>query len=121
VPIKVLDVIWIEDNQIKPPGPKMVVCVEPFLGIFLRINSDGWRDGSIAILKKENAFLKHDSYVECGDPFELDEYVQGQALKANGIIGKLDKSIAQEICKAVRACSLITRADKNEICAALGC
>lgn len=34
-----LDVIWIFDNLIDPPHPKMVACVNPADGVFYRINS----------------------------------------------------------------------------------
>jgi hypothetical protein len=37
--LKPLEVIWITDECIHPPGPKMVVCVEANLGFFFRINT----------------------------------------------------------------------------------
>lgn len=119
--IKPLEVIWIHDELIKPPGPKMVVCVEPEIGLYLRINSDGWRDGSLKIEKGAHKFLDHDSYIECGDPFDLDDYIVLEALKKSGVIGNVDSALAEQICEAVRNCSLIARADKNAICTALGC
>lgn len=118
--IQTLDVIWIKDDRIKPPGPKMVVCVEPFLGLFLRINSAGWRNGSVSIPRNnDHAFLKHDSYIECGDPFELDDFIINEALSPDGPIGRVSPRLANEISDAVRRCALISRNDKNAICTAL--
>lgn len=113
--------IWIRDEEIKPPGPKRVVCVEPFLGIFFRINSGSDHDGSVEILLTDHPFLKWDSYVECGDPLELDEYTINMALNQSGIIGRIHPKYAEKICAAVRACGILSRADRNAICKALGC
>ena len=112
--------IRIHDEHIKPPGPKWVVCVEPDLGFFLRINSEGWRDGSVEIVRlPHHDFLQYDSFIECGDPLELDGYVVEHALADKGIVGRIDPSLAPDIGAAVQSCSLIARADKLAIQQAL--
>ncbi|RJF89076.1 hypothetical protein D3874_20595 [Oleomonas cavernae] len=108
--VRALEVIWIYDEKIDPANWKMAICVEPSLGIYLRINSDGWRDGSIPILQADYpSFLKHDSFIECGQPFELDDYVIEHGLAAQGI------------CDAIQKSSTIRRGDKAAIYKALGC
>lgn len=120
--LRVLDVIRIHDEDIKPPGPKFIVCVEPVLGLFLRINSDGWRDGSIAIGHAGHAtFLRHDSFIECGSPLDPDSFIIERALLDGGIRGRVDQSLAQPICNAVMSNSALARRDKLAICRALGC
>ena len=37
--VGLLDVIWIFDEFIRPPGPKMMVCVEAERSFFFRINT----------------------------------------------------------------------------------
>lgn len=66
-----------------------------------------------------HTFLKHDSFIECGDPYELDEFIINAALKARGVIGQIDRTLRNEICAMVRATSSISKADKNAVCAAL--
>jgi len=73
--LKPLDVIWTYDGLIRPPGPKMVVCLHPDTGLFVRINTKGRPPGSVLIAHQEHSFLDHDSHVECGAVFELDDYV----------------------------------------------
>ena len=74
--LNALEVIWIEDECINPPGPKMVVCVDATNGYFFRINTKGHWQHSVPLSKKDHGtFLDHDSHLECGDPLELDDYV----------------------------------------------
>lgn len=118
--LEVLDVIWIHDRCIRPPGPKMVVCVEPTLGCFFRINSNPYHQTSVQILKSENTFLDHDSYLECGTPFDLDDYVVQESLrKTEGIIGKLGKSVIPQIIAAVQSERLLSPDDRNAVIDAL--
>lgn len=120
--LRVLDVIRIHDEDIRPPGPKFVICVEPALGLFLRINSDGWRDGSVAIdVARHSAFLRHDSFIECSSPLDPDSYIIERALRASGVLGRVDLGLAQAICDAVMQNAAIARRDKVAICRALGC
>lgn len=105
-----------------PPGPKMVVCIEPELGIFFRINSNEHWPKSIPIpLKGHEKFLDHDSFIECGSPLDLDEYVIDESLAEKGIIGKADPNLANLIYDMVKDEPLISPADKAKIRKALGC
>lgn len=70
--VATLDVIWIFDATISPPGYKMVACVEPEKGFFYRINTKPWRP-AVELAKADHRFLDHDSYLECGDPMEIDD------------------------------------------------
>jgi hypothetical protein len=86
--LKPLEVIWIMDECIRPPGPKMVVCVEGELGFFFRINTKaGWQQSVLLKKSPDHPFLDHDSHLECGDPLELDDYVIEQSLNRKGAIG----------------------------------
>lgn len=117
-----LDVIYIMDDYIKPPGAKYVVCVEPDLGLYLRINSDGWRDGSVEVIRDKHApFLHWDSFIECGDVLELDEFVIQDALDDKGILGSISDELCQEIADSVQHCSRLNMKDRLDIRAALGC
>jgi hypothetical protein len=73
--IKVLEVIVIHDDFIRPPAPKMWVYVEAAQGMFFRINTKGNRIGSVPLPLSLNHFLDHDSHLECNGPLELDDYV----------------------------------------------
>jgi hypothetical protein len=84
--VSALDVIWIWDGFIKPPGPKMVVCIEPSLGFFYRINSEGKWQFPVPLRNVDHPFLKHDSFIECGEPFELDDYLIDESVRRNGIL-----------------------------------
>ncbi len=120
--LRVLDVIRIRDEHIKPPGPKFIVCVEPDKGLFLRINSDGWRDGSVSIaVAAHSAFLRHDSYIECGELLEPDSFIIERALADGGIRGRIDTAMARAICDALMRTGAIARRDRMAICRALGC
>ncbi|SIR00233.1 hypothetical protein SAMN05880582_105181 [Rhizobium sp. RU20A] len=113
-----LDVIWIADTEIKPPGPKMVVCVEPFLGFYFRINSnDNW-EPCVAIAKEpHHAFLKWDSFIEC-TILDLDDYVVREALRKSGVIGRVSRTLCQPLIDAL-AFSHGSRRDREAIRLAL--
>jgi hypothetical protein len=98
----------------------MVVCVEATLGFFFRINSRAnWQQ--FLPLKKgvDHAFLDHDSYLECGDPLELDDYVIQESLDDKGVIGTLSQAMIPDILKAVHAATRVTEKDKQTIAAFL--
>lgn len=91
--IRALEVIWIDDHLIRPPGPKMVVCVEPYLGFFFRINShDNWQPCVSLPREPHHRFLKHDSHIEC-TILDLDDHLIGQAIRRNGILGRVHPSL----------------------------
>ena len=115
--LKALEVIWIHDECISPPGPKMVVCVESAHGFFFRINSrPNWQESvPLKKTKTSNIFLDHDSYLECGDPLELDDYVIDESIKDRGIIGTVDSAVIPVILKAVDAATRMSPNDKAAI------
>ncbi|RAI42558.1 hypothetical protein [Rhodoplanes roseus] len=119
--IRALDVIWIRDETIRPPGPKMVVCVEPSLGLFFRINTaPKWQHAVALARTPHHEFLKWDSYLECGEPLELDEYVVDESLRDRGVIGTIDRALVREIVAAIQKARTISPADKERLKAALG-
>jgi hypothetical protein len=115
-----LDVIWIHDDTIRPPGPKMVVCVHAELGLFFRINTKGHHQQSIPLPVGGHNFLAHDSHLECGEPLELDEFVVEEAVRGKGIIGNVSAALIPQIMQAVWAASWISEADKVAIGTFLG-
>lgn len=118
--ISVLDVIRIHDDVIRPPGPKMVVCICPSSGLFFRINTDSKWQTPVLLKLSLHPFLSWDSYLECGEPLELDDYIVNESLnQGRGVIGRIDCSACQDIWNAVRAAKQITQADKGMILSSL--
>ena len=118
--LKALDVIRILDVFIRPPGPKRVVCVEPDLGLFFRIYSEPKSQTPILLKVKDyTEFLKHDSYLECGCPFELDEYTVYESIRDHGILGRLKSDIVPQIVQVVQGEQRVSPADKSSIIAIL--
>jgi hypothetical protein len=114
-----LEVIWIPDQTIKPPGPKMAVCVEPDAGYFFRINSEPKWQKPILLKQSENTFLLHDSYLECGAPLDLDEYVISESLRDRGIIGRVNDNVIGPIITALEAAYSVSPEDREMICKVL--
>lgn len=113
-----LEVLWVPDSMIEPPGPKMMVCVEPDMGFFFRINSHQHWEPCIPILKDpHHQFLKWDSFVEVRilDP---DEYIVGEALRQNGVIGRVSNTLCGPLLDALGG-TCHSRADRNSIRAVL--
>ena len=72
--IDLLAVIWIDDDTIDPPHPKMVACVNNKDGWFLRFNSKDTIKPCIRAQRDPyHPFLKYDSYLDC-HILELDDY-----------------------------------------------
>jgi hypothetical protein len=109
-----LDVTWISDEEIKPPGPKMVVCVEPYLGFYFRINShDNWQPCIPISKEPDHRFLKWDSFIEVSI-LSLDDYIINQAIRKNGLIGKVSRSLCSPLIDTL-AYAAGSRSDKNAI------
>jgi hypothetical protein len=118
--VRALDVIWIFDELINPPGPKMVVCVEPDRLFFFRINLEPkW--GTHVLLKREphHQFLSWDSYLECRGPLDLDEYIIDESIGRRGVIGSISAASVPEIVTALEQERTLNQADKDVIKAAL--
>lgn len=100
----------------------MVVCLCPERGLFVRINTRGWRPGSVPIAAgKSHPFLDHDSHVECGAVFELDDYVIDQSLDppGKGVIGQVAPHVINALIAAIKAATSVTDEDKDVIVAIL--
>jgi len=119
--VKPLDVIRIFDGTIRPPGPKMVVCVEADAGFFFRINEKKWQTG-VPLKKKDHPkFLTKDCHLECGEPLELDDYTIEEAIRDKGILGQISPALVQAICSALANEKLLSSADIGKIRIALKC
>lgn len=113
-----LEVTWISDEEIRPPGPKMVVCVEPHKGFYFRINShDNWEPCVPLIKEPHHRFLRWDSFIECSI-LEIDNYIIGKAVKERGIIGKISPLLCAKIIEQL-GYARGSRHDKNAIVSAL--
>lgn len=113
--IKVLDVIWVYDETIRPPAPKMWVCLEPDLGLFFRINTEQWRTPIKLLQCDHSNFLTHDSYLECGQPIELTENELDDALRSRGVIGRVDERLAPDILAVIESIDTVSPNDKTAI------
>jgi hypothetical protein len=114
-----LDVIWIFDNLIDPPHPKMVACVNPADGVFYRINSRPFLKPNIPLPKTpHHEWLDHDSYLHI-DPLVLDDYIVGEALKRGGVIGAVSPLLSRDIKRLTLDVRYMTLAEKQAICACL--
>ena len=119
--IKPLQVIRIFDECIRPPGPKMVVSIEPDLGFFFRINSKPIHQVPVLLTLADHPFLDYDSYLECGEPLSLDDYIVEESIRDRGILGSVDSRLSADIFAAVSAAKTVSPVDKETVRKALGC
>lgn len=111
-----LDVIWIFDDLITPPHPKMVVCVQPEDGLFFRINSRPFLKPVIPLIKDPlHPWLDHDSYLHV-DILLLDDYIVEKAVRRGGVIGTVSPLLSTDIKKTVLNLRDATLHDKQRIC-----
>ena len=96
----------------------MVACVCPSIGLFLRINSKGWRKGSVLLpLSLHKTFLCWDSYIECGAPFELDDYTVDQSIdEGGGIIGEIHTTVVDLVIAEISASNVVSADDIMSVC-----
>lgn len=120
MPLQPLDVIVVYDDFIKPPGPKLWVCIEPTSGFFLRINSKPWPTPILVRKHPNHSFLDHDSYVECGEFLVADDYVIDESVRRHGILGRFDRATGQAIYAIIATTPTIVQKDKELIRVALG-
>lgn len=110
-----LEVTWIPDDTIKPPGPKMVVCISPQHGWYFRINSKSVWTPSVQLLRvPDHPWLHHDSFLEC-NILELDDYVIDRALNQSGVIGAVSVELCPVIREAIRSNRHMSSTDKMVI------
>ncbi|MGP9820324.1 hypothetical protein ACTZWW_09940 [Salinarimonas sp. NSM] len=117
--LKPRQVIVIPDGTVRPPKPKMVACVEPTLGYFYRINTRRWPPIVKLVRDPLHMFLDHDSYLECGDPLEIDDYVVRDSIARNGIVGEIHESLCGEIIKLLTMATTLREEDRRRIIDAL--
>lgn len=111
-----LDVIIIDDATISPPKPKMVACIHPAEGLFYRINSKSHWKPCIPLIREPNhLFLRRNSFLECGDPLILDEFVIEDSLSRSGVIGALHVDVCEGILKNLAAARYLKETDKAAI------
>ncbi|WP_188914110.1 hypothetical protein [Salinarimonas ramus] len=103
----------------RPPKPKMVACVEPTLGLFYRINTKRWPPAVKLVRDPLHPFLDHDSYLECGDPLELDDYIVDASLRRNGVVGEVHRSLSNEIVGLLALATTLREGDRRKIIEAL--
>lgn len=113
------DVTIIFDQTIRPPGPKMIVAIRPDLGWFYRINTKPWKPAVPLIRMPLHPWLDHDSFLECGDPLELDDFTIEESLRRHGVVGRVDPSLAEPVRATVLTLRTMSQSDKAEILAAL--
>jgi hypothetical protein len=117
--LRALEVTWIPDVTINPPGPKMVVCVEPQAGFYFRINSgDDWKPCVKIGREPDHLWLKWDSHIEC-NILDLDDFVIEDAVLSSGVIGTVSVGVGRAILATVRNARFISPADKATIAAVL--
>lgn len=116
--IRAREIILIPDETVEPPKPKFVVCVEPSLGLFFRINSKMWRP-CVLMRVLDHPFMKHDSYIEAGDPLELDDYIVSEAIRKMGIFGAISDEVAGKLVQFLVFAKSTKETDKQAIAAAL--
>ena len=99
----------------------MVVCLSPEMGFFVRINTKGWRPGSVPIALREHPFLNRDSHVECGSVFELDDYLIEQSIDppGRGIVGTIARRVILDLRAAIVAHTSLRDEDRDDIVAIL--
>ena len=90
--------------------------------MFARINTRGSRPGSVLITQADHSFLRHDSYIECGGLFELDDYVIEQSLDSTGrgVLGAISRQTIPAILAAIAEASTLRDDDKKAVMAVLG-
>jgi hypothetical protein len=111
-----LDVVWIDDETTIPPKLKMVVCIDPEKGWFFRINTKRWPI-AVPLLAAENEWLRHDSFLECGEPLEIDSYV----ISKGRVIGAVCSAAIPLIAAAIKSCPTLSSADMRRMIECIGC
>ena len=99
----------------------MVVCVETFIGLFLRINTEDKWPVPVFLEKVRNPFLSWDSYLQCGRPLEIDDYLIDESVRQRGVLGVIHQSCVLDICAAVRRSPYFRDSDRSAILHALQC
>jgi len=92
----------------------MQVCIDYEKGWFLRINTKNIIRPCVKISKHDNAFLDHDSHIDCSLN-EIDEYEIETAFEREGVIGKVEIGYAPTILDELLKTSFIRQDDKEHL------
>ena len=112
---EVRDVIRLWDRHTNPEKPKIHICVCPERQRFLRINTKPIFRPHHKLLKKDNPFLDHDSYVSLISMVRHMAYEIGRAQ----LKGHLSEEQARLLCASARAAKTLSDEDKDFICGKL--
>lgn len=113
--VQTRDVVLIWDRHTTPHKPKIHICVCPERQRFLRINSRPLFRPHHKLLKKDNGFLEHDSYVSMKNLIRHMAYEIERAKP----VGILSEEQARLLCEAVRGARTLNDEDKDFICGKL--
>ena len=113
--LRLFDVIVVLDVTARNPKPRMMVCISPDEGEFLRINSrDKFRPCVPIHRLPDHRFLDHDSFIEV-NILVLDEFVVEQCLGRSGVIGRVHDGMKDPILECIDGLTYISAADKARI------
>lgn len=117
--LSTFDVVWVWDASIRPPGSKMIVCVDFSEGEFLRINTLSRYKPCVPICRDpHHMWLEHDSHIEC-NLLIFDDYYIGEALKIRGVIGAVDSALKPNVLNLLMRSGTVPNADKARITSVL--
>lgn len=105
-------------KDINPPKHKYCICINKEKRWFFLINSENRkRYQCTPIYKKNQSFLKYDSYISCNAFFQLDEEILSNVKKHLGVLSNNEiKELISHINNNVRT---LSKSDKKEICECL--
>jgi len=106
------DVYLSNDIEITPPKPKMCICIHPAGLWFFLINTENrTMYDCIPILKKNNAFLDHDSFISTNPPFTLKQ----DELEKAKYLGRISETDIGNILNKVNRSRFLTPLQKRKI------
>lgn len=126
--INVWQVLWPYDPDVTPPKPKLWVAVAPRHGLFMRINSHPHplRPFAVRLPHELHPFLEHDSWLNCGQVVQCDEYRLADLLdrqnmpERKGVIGEIHPSVRPAVVDMVRRATTLSAEHKALVSIAPG-
>lgn len=114
--LNAFEVIWLPDTTARGQRKtRMMVCLVPDEGFFLRINSDKRHVPNTPLLKHPlHSFLERDSFVECNLLTISDDWIE-EAISNSGVVGFLDPSMIEPILDALRQSRHLRQSDFDTI------
>jgi hypothetical protein len=118
--LRTFDVIWLFDRTTTPQKWKLNVCLSWDDGWFLRVNTRSFFRPCVAIDRLHNAWLDHDSFVEC-NLMEWDEFELEEALRRPGQpVGALHSDFRAPVLLELEGLPYLRAADKAKLRLLLG-